>query len=110
MIDLIKDFDIPVILVTTPELGTINHTLLTIEALKKRNIDIAGIIFNKMPQFPSVIQQDNITIIETVSKVPVIGIIHDISGQIEEKLRTEFANTDLCSIASSAKSSLPKMP
>ena len=46
MIDLIKKLDLPVIIVAHPELGTINHTLLTIEALRSRDIEIAGVIMN----------------------------------------------------------------
>ncbi|GGB78385.1 ATP-dependent dethiobiotin synthetase BioD [Flavobacterium suaedae] len=38
--------DYKVIVVSRHYLGSINHTLLTIEALQQRNIDIAGIIFN----------------------------------------------------------------
>lgn len=45
VIDLIKN-DYKVILVSRHYLGSINHTLLTIEALKNRKIKIAGIIFN----------------------------------------------------------------
>lgn len=46
IIDLIKYFDTPVVLVSKNYLGSINHTLLTIEALKSREIDILGVIFN----------------------------------------------------------------
>lgn len=45
VVDLIKK-DYKVIIVSRHYLGSINHTLLTIEALKNRKIQIAGIIFN----------------------------------------------------------------
>jgi dethiobiotin synthetase len=45
VIDLIQP-DYKVVVVSRHYLGSINHTLLTIEALKNRNIDIAGIIFS----------------------------------------------------------------
>lgn len=45
VIDLIKN-DYKVILVSRHYLGSINHTLLTIEALKNRKIKIVGILFN----------------------------------------------------------------
>ena len=45
VIDLIKP-DYKVLVVSRHYLGSINHTLLTIEALKNRNINVAGIIFN----------------------------------------------------------------
>lgn len=46
MIDLIKTLDLPVLIAARAGLGTINHTLLTIEALRKRNVEIFGVIMN----------------------------------------------------------------
>jgi dethiobiotin synthetase len=46
MIDLIKQLDIEVILVSQNYLGSINHTLLSVNALRQYNIPIKGIIFN----------------------------------------------------------------
>lgn len=46
VIDLIRVLKSTVIVVADLYLGSINHTLLTIEALQKRNIPISGIIFN----------------------------------------------------------------
>ena len=51
VIDLIQP-DYKVIVVSRHYLGSINHTLLTIEALKNRNLDIAGIIFSG-DEYPS---------------------------------------------------------
>ena len=45
-IDQIKKWNLPVILVCKSSLGTLNHTLLSIEALEKRNIKILGLIIN----------------------------------------------------------------
>jgi dethiobiotin synthetase len=46
MIDLVKQLNAEVVLVSQNYLGSINHTLLSIEALKQRNIPVKGIIFN----------------------------------------------------------------
>ncbi len=46
IIDFIKKIDAEVILVSQNYLGSINHTLLSIESLKARNIKIKGVIFN----------------------------------------------------------------
>jgi dethiobiotin synthetase len=46
VIDLIQPFQSEVILVSNLYLGSINHTLLTAEALKRRNIKVRGLIFN----------------------------------------------------------------
>ncbi len=44
-IDLIEQWKLPVILVSRHYLGSINHTLLSVETLKNRKIEIEGIIF-----------------------------------------------------------------
>lgn len=49
IIDLLALWQIETVLVSRNYLGSINHTLLTVEALQKRNIPIAGIIFNGDP-------------------------------------------------------------
>jgi dethiobiotin synthetase len=46
MIDLIKQLDVEVVLVSQNYLGSINHTLLSVVMLKQYDIKIAGIIFN----------------------------------------------------------------
>lgn len=45
-IDLAADCGWPLIIVTGPRLGSINHTLLTFEAVKSRNCEIAGVVYN----------------------------------------------------------------
>ena len=49
VIDLASKFDAQIILVSNIYLGSINHTLLSYEALTSRNLKIAGIIFNGPP-------------------------------------------------------------
>lgn len=45
-IDLLKYWNLPVVVVSSYYLGSINHTLLTVEALKSRDLPLAGIVFN----------------------------------------------------------------
>ena len=45
-LDLIKKLNIPVILISKNYLGSINHTLLSVEVLKINNIEVKGLIFN----------------------------------------------------------------
>jgi dethiobiotin synthetase len=45
-LDLIKKLNIPVILISKNYLGSINHTLLSVEILKMNNITLKGLIFN----------------------------------------------------------------
>lgn len=46
MIDLMVLLGLPVVLVARSGLGTINHTLLSLDALRKRGLDIAGVVMN----------------------------------------------------------------
>lgn len=49
IIDLIAQLGLPVVLVSRHYLGSINHTLLSVEALRHRGIPIAGLTFNGSP-------------------------------------------------------------
>ncbi len=49
VIDIAVKFEAEVILVCNHYLGSINHTLLTVQELKRRNINVRGIIFNGDP-------------------------------------------------------------
>ncbi len=74
--DLIKEMKLAVIVVARPDLGTINHTLMTLDILKRNKIKIAGIIINhssKTGKDISVVT--NPDIIEELSGVKVLGIM-----------------------------------
>ncbi|WP_395768555.1 dethiobiotin synthase [Aquirufa sp.] len=66
MLDLIHQLKIPVILVSRNYLGSINHTILSIEALKHRKIPIAGIVINGEPNPATE------SFIENYSQLPVL--------------------------------------
>jgi dethiobiotin synthetase len=57
-LDLMKDLALPVIIVSRPGLGTINHTLLTIEAARNRGIEIIGVIINCSANIKKDIRED----------------------------------------------------
>ncbi|MFH1479445.1 MAG: dethiobiotin synthase [Candidatus Omnitrophota bacterium] len=74
--DLIKKMNLPVIIVARPNLGTINHTLITVNALKSKNIKIAGIIINHAKPIKKDISiKTNPKIIQELSGVRILGII-----------------------------------
>tara|TARA_Y100000589_G_scaffold145553_1_gene139226 strand:- start:5119 stop:5769 length:651 start_codon:yes stop_codon:yes gene_type:complete len=66
-IDQIKIWDLPVILVCRSSLGTLNHTLLSIEALRKRDIKILGLVINGKKHF------DNPKTLKEFSHLPIIA-------------------------------------
>jgi len=76
MLDLMHALKFPILLAARPGLGTINHTLLSIRALRSDGLDIAGIVFVASTDTkPGIIEEDNITTIEHFSNVPVLGTI-----------------------------------
>jgi dethiobiotin synthetase len=67
MADWIGLIGLPVLVVARSGLGTINHALLTLEALRSRGLRIAGVLLNGEPN------ADNRAAIEHYGRVPVIG-------------------------------------
>jgi dethiobiotin synthetase len=68
----------PAVLVARPALGTINHTLLSVEALRARDIAVAGVVINRYPaENASVAEETNPGSIETWGKVPVLCMVPD---------------------------------
>jgi dethiobiotin synthetase len=67
MIDLIRQLNAEVVLVSQNYLGSINHTLLSVYALKQYQIPVKGIIFNGLPDIYSE------TFIRNYSKLNIIG-------------------------------------
>lgn len=50
MADVIKKLNLPTIVVARPDLGTINHTLMTIDALQNNQIKVLGIVISNYPE------------------------------------------------------------
>lgn len=71
--DLISALNWPVILVTDAHLGMINHTLLSLWALRSRNIKIAGLIVNRYQE--DLLCADNVRTVATMGKVPILALI-----------------------------------
>ncbi len=53
VLDLIQQLQLEVVLVSRNYLGSINHTLMAVEVLKSRNIGVAGVVFNGVPNASS---------------------------------------------------------
>jgi len=84
IIDLIGHLGLPVLLVALSGLGTINHTLLSIHALKARNIPILGVVMNGEPN------QSNREAIEDFGKVPVIAQCERLPELNKKELTSAF--------------------
>ncbi|NPA53689.1 MAG: dethiobiotin synthase [Aquificae bacterium] len=72
------------ILVARASLGTLNHTYLTVEALKRRNIKIKGIILNKYPLRDTLSEKTNPFYIKKLTNIDVISICKEKPDFVEE--------------------------
>jgi len=74
--ELVEMLNIPVLIVARPGLGTINHTLLTILALRERNISVSGIVINYADkQRLGLTEKLSPGAIEQISGVKIAGIV-----------------------------------
>lgn len=70
VIDLVADLSVPAVVVSRSGLGTLNHTALTVDALRTREIPVRGIVLNEY-EGASVAERTNPTIIEEMTDCPV---------------------------------------
>ena len=75
-IDQLKVWGAPIILVARSGLGTLNHTLLSLEALKHRNLDVLGIVLNGPPHKdnPKTLEQFGDT--EILASLPIFDEVN----------------------------------
>lgn len=67
-IDYICKQKYPLIFVTSGKLGSLNHTLLSLEAIKNRNIELYELVYNSYPQTDSIIESDSLLFLESYLK------------------------------------------
>ena len=89
--DIIRKLGLEVIIVASAELGTINHTVLTVEYAKQQGIGIRGIILNNYDD-QSFLHRDNKQIIERLTDIKVIAVVE------KGAKRLNLQNEMLCSL------------
>ena len=94
MIDLADELGLPVILVARSTLGTINHTLLSLEAIRRRGLPLAGVVISG-PETPH-----NRAAIERYGQVQVIAEIPYVETVSREALLAIEPELDLLKLAS----------
>jgi dethiobiotin synthetase len=78
VLDLAAWLRLPAVVVARPSLGTINHTLLTVFALRGAGVKVAGVVVNRYPpENADVATETNPRAIEKWGKVPLTGIVPD---------------------------------
>jgi dethiobiotin synthetase len=99
MLDVARWLKLPAVVVARPNLGTINHTLLTINALRGAKVKVAGVVVNRYPaELPGVAEETNPRAIEKWGKVPVLAIVPEVKEpiglRIPEDIEAAIANVD----------------
>jgi len=71
--DLIKLLDLPLLVVARPNLGTVNHTLLTCLAARELGLDVKGTIINNYPASPDRAEATAPHLIDSLAGVPLLA-------------------------------------
>ena len=69
--DLARDLAVPVVIVASPGLGTINHTLLTLEAVRGAGLEVGAVVLDPWPEDPSAMEESNRETIASLGGAPV---------------------------------------
>lgn len=73
MSDLAADLGLPILIVARLGLGTLNHTLLTVEAARSRGLAVLGIVINGFPDHPGDAERTNPSRIVSMTGAPLLG-------------------------------------
>jgi dethiobiotin synthetase len=73
---LARDVGLPLVIAARPGLGTINHTLLTLEAARAADLAILGVVLTPWPEAPSAIERSNRATIADLGQIPVATLPH----------------------------------
>lgn len=74
VVELMRDLGLPAVVVSRYQLGTLNHTLMTLDVLKQNNIPVKGVVFNRTePGELAAHERDQPRLIEELSGVKVLG-------------------------------------
>ena len=85
----IQRWGLPVLLVARSGLGTLNHTLLSLEALRRRGIPLLGLLLNGAPH------ADNPRTLEELGGAPVLGILPPLAQINRQTLAAQWQSLDL---------------
>jgi dethiobiotin synthetase len=69
--DFAADLRLPIVVVARPGLGTINHTLLTLDAARAAGLDVAGVVLTNWPDEPGEMELSNFATIQVLGGVRV---------------------------------------
>jgi dethiobiotin synthetase len=72
--DLAVDLGLPLVIAASPGLGTINHTLLTVESARAAGLEVSAVVLTPWPAQPSEVEASNRETIAQLERVPVLTL------------------------------------
>ena len=76
MLDLMRRLGLPIALVARPGLGTLNHTLLSLGAIREAGLQVAGVVICRTTRGrPGAIERDNIRTLRRLARAPIWGVL-----------------------------------
>jgi dethiobiotin synthetase len=85
-----KKIDLPIILVVGMKLGCLNHALLTYEAIKARNLKIAGWIANTLAEEMPLLQE-NLQTLQARIEAPFLGLIPSLPKELQKAADSPYS-------------------
>lgn len=73
--DVVSSYDVQWVVVARSGLGTLNHTELTVRALRDRGEKVRGVVVGSWPEHPSQVERENLFDLPRVTGVPLLGCI-----------------------------------
>jgi dethiobiotin synthetase len=85
MADLARQLNMPLLVVTHPRLGTLNHTLLTTFAARAMELEISGYLVNQMPKDPGDAEKQAPHLLSSLASADLLGVLPEVEGSDQEK-------------------------
>jgi dethiobiotin synthetase len=92
--DFASDMGLPVVIAAPPGLGTINHTLLTVEAVRAAGLEVATVVLTPWPDRPGDLERDNRATIAALGRVEV-----KVLPRLDPRRPASWPRLDLSSLA-----------
>ena len=91
--DMAQRFQLPLLVVARPNLGTINHTVLTVEFARSYNLEICGIVLNaSQEESKGLAEETNPKELERLTRLPILGTV-----PFDERLQGNTPDPDFLS-------------
>ncbi len=87
MADLARQLELPLLVISHPRLGTLNHTLLTTFAARAMDLELSGYIINQMPENPDAAEKEAPHLLSSLASADLLGVLPEVTGSDQEKVK-----------------------